>query len=690
MGCGVSSLKHGKSLSVDQIPDHLSLFKPSQGSISPSHRSSIKKSTKLLMAPDMPICYLFGINEKKEDCILSFDCMTEKFTSKEVPSDLEIWNYSSALYLSADKIVLTGGINKTYSEITKKTFIYNPITTSAVPLPPMNQARYTHMSSVFEERLYVIGGRTYGSDDVALLNHVEAYDQITKKWNVLANMNKPRCTGFVCIYRFGLYVFGGYTGALKRSKLIEKYDKKKDTWDVLNFKLHRGIECGLLVSIKEDELILIGGQIRAGPTKTVVAYDFSEKTVHFKSKMSNARVLQKGFLYKDILYIFGGDNSSLVEKASINNWEWSDVPSALFTAFVSLDHIEKFSHCSPALYVTHSNQKQAKANKPDKFEFNENKSTHHINLITEEIIYLFGTDEEPFIMEFNISKTQVKNLPVPLSLHLFCYQAGAKLNDHEYFLCGGIHHQMDQIMKKAYVYSSLTHTAQVLPLMLQERYTFNCLYKNPYIYVLAGRTYGEDNEAILKRCERYNISEKKWIEIAPLNQARCSAMTFVLKNKLHLFGGYKGNGERENSIEIYDEIINKWESFELPIEEGIEASSVEVINENKVLILGGRGVSGDCSKVFMLEKKDENEIKVVEVGNIGNPRCLHKSYKLKNKNSDCILIFGGNDAKSIECFNLKKKKIEESDGVLRSMIDEFRFEIELFVGDVKLKRYLLL
>lgn len=690
MGCGSFLSKNKfKHLDNEMANDPLILFKPSHESNFASSRSSIKKSAKpMIIFPEMPKCYLFGVNEKMEETILCFDSSTEKFTQKSIPAGLEVWNYSSSLYLAPDKIILSGGINKNYSKITKKVFVYNPIEDSAIVLPPMFQSRYTHMSTFFEDKFYVLGGRAYGSDEVALLSHVEAYDQNTKTWSLCANMLKPRCTGFVCIYKQGIYVFGGYTGPLKRSKNIERYDRKKNTWDLINFKLHRGIECGLMISIKEDEIILIGGQVRAGPTKSVVAYDFSERTVHFRSKMSNARVLQKGFLYKDILYIFGGDNSSLVEKASVNNWEWSDVPSAIFTSFVALDHIEKFSHCSAPIYVTHSNIKQAKL---EKFVFIE-KTNKQSKSLADEIFYLFGTDEEPFIMEFNLSKNQVRNLPVPLSLNLYSYQSGARLSEQEFFLCGGIHHQMDQIIKKAFIYSTQTHSALTMPPMLQERYTFNCVYKSPYLYCLAGRSYGEDNEAILSHCERYSFNEKKWEQIASTNQRRCSAMAFILKNKLHLFGGYKGNGERESSIEVYNEFSNQWNTFELLIEEGIEASSIEAINDNRILVLGGRGASGDSNKVFAIEKnEDEEEIKIIDMGNIGNPRCLHKSYRVKNnKLSDNILIFGGNEAKSIECFNMKKKKIEQSDGNLKSVIDEFRLELELFVSDIKLKRYLMI
>ena len=236
MGCSISVLKKGKTFSEETRSERFVLFKPSLDPSSVPH-STIKKSAKFLTSPEMPICYLFGINERKEDCILAFDSNTEKFTSNEIPQGLEIWNYSSALYLAPDKIVLSGGINKTYSEITKKSFIYNPIAKNIIPLPLMNQARYTHMSTIFEEKMFVMGGRTYGSDDVALLSHVEAFDQKNKCWLVLANMNKPRCTGFVCIYRGGLYVFGGYTGPLKRSKVIERYDGKKKSMGLIDIQI---------------------------------------------------------------------------------------------------------------------------------------------------------------------------------------------------------------------------------------------------------------------------------------------------------------------------------------------------------------------------------------------------------------------------------------------------------------------
>lgn len=47
-------------------------------------------------------------------------------------------------------------------------------------------------------------------------------------------MKTPRSTGFSLIFKSKIYVFGGYTGDKKRSKVIEVYDPFKNYWESLN------------------------------------------------------------------------------------------------------------------------------------------------------------------------------------------------------------------------------------------------------------------------------------------------------------------------------------------------------------------------------------------------------------------------------------------------------------------------
>lgn len=53
--------------------------------------------------------------------------------------------------------------------------------------------------------------------------------------------------------------------------------------------------------------------------------------------------------------------------------------------------------------------------------------------------------------------------------------------------------------------------------MNTRRYTFSCVKKGDFIYILGGRSYGNDEAAIMSKCERYNLTTKEWEIIADMN-----------------------------------------------------------------------------------------------------------------------------------------------------------------------------
>jgi hypothetical protein len=58
-----------------------------------------------------------------------------------------------------------------------------------------------------------------------------------EKWREINPMKFGRSTGFSLIFKSKIYVFGGYTGEKKRSKVIEVYDPFKNYWECLNVGL---------------------------------------------------------------------------------------------------------------------------------------------------------------------------------------------------------------------------------------------------------------------------------------------------------------------------------------------------------------------------------------------------------------------------------------------------------------------
>ncbi|CRG95143.1 kelch protein K13, putative [Plasmodium gallinaceum] len=104
---------------------------------------------------------------------------------------------------------------------------------------------------------------------------------------------------------------------------------------------------------------------------------------------------------------------------------------------------------------------------------------------------------------------------------------------------------------------------------------------------LNGRIYcigGYDGSCILPNVEAYDHRMKAWIEVAPLNTPRSSAMSVAFDNKIYVIGGT--NGERLNSIEVYDEKMNKWERFPYALLEA-RSSGAAFTYLNQIYVVGG-------------------------------------------------------------------------------------------------------
>ena len=116
-------------------------------------------------------------------------------------------------------------------------------------------------------------------------------------------------------------------------------------------------------------------------------------------------------------------------------------------------------------------------------------------------------------------------------------------------------------------------SAQKLDKMNKLRYIFNAVYFNKYIYVLGGRDYGNDETAVLKNCERFNLISNKWETIADLNIARCSAMSITLDNFIVIGGGFVSPQKRECSFESYAPDTNTWCLMGIELIEPLEGNN---------------------------------------------------------------------------------------------------------------------
>lgn len=393
--------------------------------------------------------------------------------------------------------------------------------------------------------------------------------------------------------------------------------------------------------------------------------------------MNNPRILAKSFIdfKKGNLYVLGGDAKNSCERFSYlitKKWELINVN---LDEHLNSAEVKSFSSVLPN-YTVHSNYEKKlpakplnhQKNKQKKNDFEEKKmalikeenadleevDADYVSSEKDELFYLFGTDSEPYIIEFNNTKRISKIINANSPLQLQGYQGGVKTSKNCYFLAGGINSSLNKIHHAVYLFMGLENETLKLESMSTPRYTFNVVLQYPWVYILGGRTYGNDQEGILNSCERYNLEKQEWQSIAPLNFRRCTAMAFGWSNGVYIAGGYMGSLKREKRFECYLEDENKWEVMGIELLEPLEASSF-LITESKLLFIGGRVYDGDTNKIWSYDVSNGFDAFYGDsVGIMKAKRCLHKSCQL---NKDFILILGGDSYEnSVEIFYYNKEK----------------------------------
>ena len=126
--------------------------------------------------------------------------------------------------------------------------------------------------------------------------------------------------------------------------------------------------------------------------------------------------------------------------------------------------------------------------------------------------------------------------------------------------------------------------------MLHKKFDFTLCFLKGYIYVICGK---DSSSEVVDTCERYNVSENTWENIASVKKKRyaASAVGFT-NNRVYLFGGRSDfNNYMVAEIEEYNVEINEWTIIQ--IRNGsqywnpVEVCACIQISKDKILVFGG-------------------------------------------------------------------------------------------------------
>lgn len=260
--------------------------------------------------------FIFGQDSLKVSFMSYFDIETNKVVDLSLKK-IDLRNYCGSVMITPDQMFICGGVNFQMNNITSQAYLYTISNNSYEKLESMIHYRFNFAISVFDDKVYVTGGRKYGANDVAIINFCEYYDLKTKKWNIMPPMNVKRCSHQSLIYNNKLYVVGGLSED-HRVRQFEEYDFKENKWTLTKMNFMKSVCSFEIYPSGFDEFLVFGGLHDKGYSNFIHLVNLRTKRIKAVGYMVFSRGNFKLFFDKKTqkYHIIGGASSDNVTDSS--------------------------------------------------------------------------------------------------------------------------------------------------------------------------------------------------------------------------------------------------------------------------------------------------------------------------------------------------------------------------------------
>jgi N-acetylneuraminic acid mutarotase len=574
--------------------------------------------------PTQCLAYFFSDCEQK---IIGYDVHKNILEpiKVETPEIELIFNYTACVQTDQNHMYILGGLNK-YNDLIGNAFLcFDKSTLQLTMLPSMLACRYTFSAVFLNNKLYVFGGRGYGTDQEAIMRDCEVFDFATQEWKPIAPMFERRCSSIAFVYKGEIWLLGGYTDKNVRSPIVEKYNPATDTWTKWNWRLYFGVESGHATCLGPGRLLLFGGQNTSGATQFCHEIDLERGSVLNRACMPIPCSLAKLVELQSHVLVFGEDDRELDASQAFN------LTNGLWEVFKpsGINHVltgfKRASVSRPTLIIPDGQAGQLQGISPD---------------VCSKSSFLFGTDDEPFIVCINKETFESRIYPVPLELRLRNYQAVLRISDTEVFFTGGTNAAQSKIVRTTYILDLTTMKVEECDACRYSRFAHQLVKIGDFIYSIGGRQLGNSDVAILNKVERFNLKYRKWERMTSMNFSRCTFNAVACNDKIIVAGGFTHGDTCLTLVEIYDTKKDIWVNSSITLPTELEAGFSYVDpGSNEWVIIGGK-TNFDCVDTIFVTKLlptapwlSPFESRSLIVQN----RCLHKGF-ISGQN---IAIFGG-------------------------------------------------
>jgi len=266
-----------------------------------------------------------GYSDKEEDTLGDIKVLNLKkrcYETFNLKGEIPPPRYRhSACLIDSNKILVFGGFHKnilsdpaiiTIEDTTPLTLTYKSVKTTGGD----NFVRCSHSADVYNNKMYLFGGR-HQNNPVRSNNELWSLDLETWTWKICETTGEQpeaRTTHISAIYNGKLYIFGGYSDS-KGCKIEGCHVLSLDTmkWENLvpegkRFKARYGA----LSAVYENRIYIVGGYY--GPpkvSKEIICYDFDTNVlskIPVQDQPLGVRFASL-VLFRDSLVAWGGKNS---------------------------------------------------------------------------------------------------------------------------------------------------------------------------------------------------------------------------------------------------------------------------------------------------------------------------------------------------------------------------------------------
>lgn len=315
-----------------------------------SYRRSIKDKRGLLHNK----FFIFGQDPKKISFLNFYDHATKKLIDLPIKEDLR--NYSGSAMIDSNRLFICGGVNFEMNSVVSHAKIYNISQEKFTTLASMSMIRFNFPVLHYQNRIYVTGGRGYGTNEVAIMNDCEYFDLDKLKWVQMSPMNVKRCAHQIFVYKKKIYVVGGLS-LDKRARVFEEYNPFTDTWRITTRSLVFDLYNFEVFSHDLDEILIVGGMHSKGYSNFIHSFNMRDSRIQCKGFLLNHRSSFKMFYErtKQNLILIGGAvptgaqaNQNYIEIFNLINQR--STPCKVDSTGV-LNYITKYNYNRPSVIV---------------------------------------------------------------------------------------------------------------------------------------------------------------------------------------------------------------------------------------------------------------------------------------------------------------------------------------------------